>query len=55
VNSFDQYGVELGKALARRIHDELRAEAMPQLTHDSSTNNLISRYRIRKGYRLPDP
>jgi len=52
VNSFDQYGVELGKALAKRIHDELRAEAEPQLTHDSSTNNLISRYRTRNGCAL---
>jgi len=48
VNSFDQYGVELGKVLAKRIHEELRAESEPQPKHDSSTNNLISRYRNRK-------
>jgi glucose-6-phosphate isomerase len=46
INAFDQWGVELGKALATRIADELRAEA-PQLTHDSSTNALIERYRAR--------
>jgi glucose-6-phosphate isomerase len=45
VNSFDQYGVELGKVLATRIHAELRAEAEPRLAHDSSTNALIRRYR----------
>ena len=44
INAFDQWGVELGKALATRIADELRADA-PQLTHDSSTNALIERYR----------
>ena len=44
INSFDQWGVELGKALATRIADELRADA-PELTHDSSTNALIERYR----------
>ena len=44
INSFDQWGVELGKALATRIADELRADA-PTLTHDSSTNALIERYR----------
>jgi glucose-6-phosphate isomerase len=45
INSFDQWGVELGKALARRIADELEAESEPELTHDSSTNALIRRYR----------
>jgi glucose-6-phosphate isomerase len=45
VNSFDQYGVELGKVLATRIHAELRAESEPRLAHDSSTNALIRRYR----------
>ncbi|HEX5137497.1 MAG TPA: glucose-6-phosphate isomerase [Planctomycetota bacterium] len=45
VNSFDQFGVELGKVLATRIHAELRAEAEPRLSHDSSTNALIRRYR----------
>jgi glucose-6-phosphate isomerase len=45
VNSFDQWGVELGKVLAKRIADELQAESEPELTHDSSTNALIRRYR----------
>jgi len=45
VNSFDQWGVELGKALAGRIAGELAAEAEPDLGHDSSTNALIRRYR----------
>jgi glucose-6-phosphate isomerase len=44
INSFDQWGVELGKVLAQRIAAELEAED-PQLTHDSSTNALIRRYR----------
>jgi glucose-6-phosphate isomerase len=44
INPFDQWGVELGKALATKIADELRADA-PQLSHDSSTNALIERYR----------
>jgi glucose-6-phosphate isomerase len=48
INSFDQWGVELGKALAVRIGDELAA-ADPDLTHDSSTNTLIRRYRARRG------
>jgi glucose-6-phosphate isomerase len=45
INSFDQWGVELGKVLARRIADELMTEAEPELAHDSSTNALIRRYR----------
>jgi len=45
INSFDQWGVELGKALAQRIIPELEASSEPQLKHDSSTNNLIRRYR----------
>jgi glucose-6-phosphate isomerase len=45
INSFDQWGVELGKALAQRIIAELRSREEPQLEHDSSTNALISRYR----------
>jgi glucose-6-phosphate isomerase len=45
INPFDQWGVELGKALAQRIIPELEAQDVPQLTHDSSTNNLIRRYR----------
>jgi glucose-6-phosphate isomerase len=48
VNSFDQWGVELGKVLARRIGGELQAEREPELTHDSSTNALIRRYRESK-------
>ncbi len=45
INSFDQWGVELGKALANRIIPELASTAEPKLAHDSSTNALISRYR----------
>ena len=49
INAFDQWGVELGKALAQRIAPELRAPAEPELTHDSSTNALIRRYRAAHG------
>jgi len=49
INSFDQWGVELGKALAQRIVPELESPAEPALKHDSSTNNLIRRYRKLKG------
>jgi len=45
INSFDQWGVELGKALAQKIIPELEASSEPELKHDSSTNNLIRRYR----------
>jgi glucose-6-phosphate isomerase len=45
INSFDQWGVELGKMLAKRIGDELKSEDEPELAHDSSTNALIRRYR----------
>ena len=45
INSFDQWGVELGKALAQRIIPELESAEEPVLKHDSSTNNLIRRYR----------
>ena len=45
INSFDQWGVELGKALAQRIIPELTSEAELKLAHDSSTNALIRRYR----------
>jgi glucose-6-phosphate isomerase len=45
IDSFDQWGVELGKALASRIIPELNADAEPQSVHDSSTNSLIRRYR----------
>jgi glucose-6-phosphate isomerase len=48
IDSFDQWGVELGKELAKRIIPELEAEAEPQLAHDSSTNALIRRYRATK-------
>jgi glucose-6-phosphate isomerase len=48
INSFDQWGVELGKALAQRIIPELESKASPKLKHDSSTNNLIRRYRKLK-------
>jgi glucose-6-phosphate isomerase len=50
INSFDQWGVELGKALAQAIIPELEGPAAPAvLRHDSSTNNLIRRYRRMKG------
>jgi len=45
IDSFDQWGVELGKVLAQRIIPELESKTEPDLTHDSSTNNLILRYR----------
>ncbi|HVC47036.1 MAG TPA: glucose-6-phosphate isomerase [Terracidiphilus sp.] len=48
INSFDQWGVELGKALAQRIIPELEDAAEPALSHDTSTNNLIRRYRKAK-------
>jgi glucose-6-phosphate isomerase len=48
INSFDQWGVELGKALAQRIIPELESQTEPPLEHDSSTNNLIRRYRKLK-------
>jgi glucose-6-phosphate isomerase len=48
VNSFDQWGVELGKVLAKRIAAELESPDDPELTHDSSTNALIRRYRAGK-------
>jgi glucose-6-phosphate isomerase len=48
INSFDQWGVELGKVLAQRIIPELESSTEPQLSHDSSTNNLIGRYRQAK-------
>jgi glucose-6-phosphate isomerase len=49
INSFDQWGVELGKALANRIIPELAASGEPTLAHDSSTNTLIRRYRKSRG------
>jgi glucose-6-phosphate isomerase len=49
IDSFDQWGVELGKVLAQRIIPELEAKIAPQLDHDSSTNNLLRRCRNLKG------
>jgi glucose-6-phosphate isomerase len=49
IDSFDQWGVELGKVLAQRIIPELEGKSDPELGHDSSTNNLIRRYRKLRG------
>jgi glucose-6-phosphate isomerase len=49
IDSFDQWGVELGKILATRITGELRSGGVPSSVHDSSTNTLIQRYRHRRG------
>jgi glucose-6-phosphate isomerase len=51
IDSFDQWGVELGKVLAQRIIPELESKVEPKLAHDSSTNNVIRRYR--KGKESP--
>ena len=48
INSFDQWGVELGKQLAQHIIPELESPTVPELKHDSSTNALIRRYRSKK-------
>jgi glucose-6-phosphate isomerase len=48
INSFDQWGVELGKVLSQKIIPELECKQAPSLTHDSSTNNLIMHYRKAK-------
>ena len=48
IDSFDQWGVELGKVLAQRIIPELESKTDPKLAHDSSTNSLIRRYRKQK-------
>ncbi|KAK1185761.1 glucose-6-phosphate isomerase [Streptomyces sp. NBS 14/10] len=48
IDSFDQWGVELGKVLAARITPELTSDAEPELAHDSSSNALIRRYRALK-------
>ena len=48
IDSFDQWGVELGKVLAQRIIAELESKTEPTLSHDTSTNNLIRRYRRSK-------
>jgi glucose-6-phosphate isomerase len=49
INSFDQWGVELGKALTTRISPQLSSDAPPDLDHDGSTNALIRRYRASRG------
>jgi glucose-6-phosphate isomerase len=49
IDSFDQWGVELGKVLAGRIIPELDRDAEPKLAHDASTNALIRRYRAMRG------
>jgi glucose-6-phosphate isomerase len=49
IDSFDQWGVELGKILATTIIEELTADNPPALAHDSSTNALIRRYRSSRG------
>jgi glucose-6-phosphate isomerase len=49
VNSFDQWGVELGKVLAKKIAAEIESTSAPALTHDSSTNALLRRYRAAQG------
>ncbi|OPY65817.1 MAG: Glucose-6-phosphate isomerase [Syntrophorhabdus sp. PtaU1.Bin002] len=54
INSFDQWGVELGKQLAQRIIPELESKAEPTLQHDSSTTTLIRRYRKQKAKVLGD-
>ncbi len=48
IDSFDQWGVELGKVLASKILGELESAAEPEMTHDSSTSALIRRYRKTK-------
>jgi glucose-6-phosphate isomerase len=48
INSFDQWGVELGKVLAKRILPELQSDAEPELNHDSSTNQLIRWFRTHR-------
>lgn len=52
INCFDQWGVELGKALAQRIVAELESRTAPALSHDSSTNQLIRRYRQLNGKEI---
>ena len=48
IDSFDQWGVQLGKVLAERIVPELESEAEPALAHDGSTNALLRRHRARR-------
>jgi len=52
INSFDQWGVELGKVLAKRIAAEIESDAAPSLTHDGSTNALLRRYRRAQGRKV---
>jgi glucose-6-phosphate isomerase len=54
IDSFDQWGVELGKMLALRIAPELEASDVRALQHDVSTNGLIERYRRARGNRRSD-
>lgn len=49
INSFDQWGVELGKVLAKNLIPELKSKKRPKLTHDGSTNALIRKYRAQRG------
>jgi glucose-6-phosphate isomerase len=49
IDSFDQWGVELGKVLATKILGELESRTEPEMKHDSSTTSLIRRYRKNKG------
>jgi glucose-6-phosphate isomerase len=51
IDSFDQWGVELGKVLAQRIVPELEGESAPELKHDASTNALINFYRANRAKR----
>ena len=53
IDAFDQWGVELGKVLAKNIIPELNAVDPPELQHDSSTNELIRRYRSRAVIEVP--
>jgi glucose-6-phosphate isomerase len=54
INSFDQWGVELGKVLAKRVAAELEAQDEPELAHDTSTNTLIRRYRAARNAATTD-
>jgi glucose-6-phosphate isomerase len=51
IDSFDQWGVELSKVLAKRIIPELQSQGEPALAHDPSTNALIRRYRSLRDHR----
>jgi glucose-6-phosphate isomerase len=53
IDSFDQWGVELGKVLAQRTIPEIGGREEPILSHDSSTNNLIRHYRRHRRETLP--